>query len=129
MKDLKRTRAPDGKKQSVFDNIEPMSWNKFIEEKIQKAIADGEFDNLKGTGRPIDMQAYFNTPAEYRMGHSLLKSNNFVPEEVELLREIGLLKEKIKTAADEAEKTLLNKTLNERSLALSMILERNRRKR
>lgn len=106
-----------------------MSLHKFIEEKIQQAIADGEFDNLEGRGRPIDMNAYFNTPAEYRMGHSLLKGNNFIPEEVEILREIGLLKEKIKTVPDEAEKKRLNKALNERSLALSILLERNRRKR
>ncbi len=105
-----------------------MDLDKFIEEKIQKAIADGEFDNLKGAGKPIDMEAYFSTPSEYRMGHSLLKANNFVPEEVEILREIGLLKEKIKTAADDSEKKFLTKTLNEKTLALSILLERNKRK-
>lgn len=106
-----------------------MSLSKFIEEKISQAIADGEFDNLKGKGEPIDLNAYFNTPAEYRMGHSVLKANNFVPEEVEILREVGLLKEKIKTSNDEAEKKVLNKTLNEKSLALSIMLERNKRRK
>lgn len=106
-----------------------MSLSKFIEEKIQKAIADGEFENLEGKGKPLDMEAYFNTPSEYRAGHSLLKSNNFVPEEVEILREIGLLKEKIKLVSDETEKKSLNKTLNEKSLALSILLERNKRRR
>lgn len=106
-----------------------MSLSKFIEEKISQAIADGEFENLKGKGEPIDLNAYFNTPAEYRMGHSVLKANNFVPEEVEILREVGLLKEKIKDVTDEAEKKNLNKILNEKQLALSIMLERNRRKR
>ena len=106
-----------------------MSLEKIIEEKIQKAIENGEFENLKGAGKPIDMDAYFNTPSEYRAGYSLLKANNFVPEEVEILREIGLLKEKIKTVSDESEKKFLTKTLNERSLALSLLLERNKRKR
>lgn len=106
-----------------------MSYSKFIEEKILKAIADGEFENLKGKGEPIDLNSYFNTPAEYRMGHSMLKANNFVPEEVEILREIGLLKEKIKTLTDEAEKKILNKTLNEKSLTLSILLERNKRRK
>ena len=77
-------------------------------------MTDGEFENLAGRGKPIDMDAYFNTPSEYRMGHSLLKANNFVPEEVEILREIGLLKEKIKTVSDESEKKFLTKTLNEK---------------
>ena len=106
-----------------------MSLSKFIEEKISKAIADGEFENLKGKGEPIDLNSYFNTPAEYRMGHSMLKANNFVPEEVEILREIGLLKEKIKNESDETKRKSLNKTLNEKTLALSIILERNKRRR
>ena len=106
-----------------------MSLEKIIEEKIQKAIENGEFENLKGAGKPIDMDAYFNTPSEYRAGYSLLKANNFVPEEVGILREIGLLKEKIKNVSDESEKKVLTKTLNERSLALSLLLERNNRKR
>jgi hypothetical protein len=66
---------------------------KIIEEKIQKAIANGEFDNLKGKGKPIDLTAYFNTPSEYRVGHSLLKANKFIPEEVEILKDVGFLKE------------------------------------
>ena len=105
-----------------------MSLEKFVEEKIQKAIENGEFDNLKGKGKPLDMATYFNTPSEYRAGFSLLKANNFVPEEVEILKEIGLLKEKIKTLEDESEKKTLTKILNEKSLALSILLERNRRK-
>lgn len=106
-----------------------MSFSKFIEEKISQAIADGEFENLKGKGEPIDLNSYFNTPAEYRMGHSMLKANNFVPEEIEIMREIGLLKEKIKTISEDSEKKTLTKALNEKSLALSMLLERNKRKR
>lgn len=106
-----------------------MSLSKFIEEKISQAIADGEFENLKGKGEPIDMDAYFNTPAEYRMSHSMLKANNFVPEEVEIMREIGVLKEKIKALTDEAEKKALNKILNEKTLVLSIMLERNKRRK
>lgn len=31
-----------------------MELSKFVEEKIQKAIDEGEFDNLAGRGKPID---------------------------------------------------------------------------
>lgn len=81
-----------------------MSIEKFIEEKIQKAIADGEFKNLKGAGKPINLDAYFAAPADVRVGYTLLKNNDFVPMEVEILREIGELKEKIKTCSNENEK-------------------------
>ena len=106
-----------------------MSLQKFIEEKIQKAIADGEFKNLKGAGKPINLDAYFNTPEDFRVGYTLLKNNDFVPAEIVLLQEIGKLKEKIKTCVDEEKKKKLTKSLNEKSLTLSIILERNKRKK
>lgn len=106
-----------------------MSLEKIIEEKILEAIANGEFDNLEGTGKPINLDDYFATPEDLRVGQALLKSNKFVPEEVDLLKEIGQLKEKNNDCQDEAEKAKLTNLLNEKTLALSIILERNKRKR
>ena len=105
-----------------------MSIESAIEEKIKQAIARGEFDNLAGKGKPIDLDAYFNTPEDLRMGYSILKSNDFVPAEIEMLREIGILRTELKDSTDEAERAALSKKLNDRSLALTLILERNRRK-
>ena len=59
-----------------------------IEEKIRRSIEAGHFDNLEGHGKPLDLTAYFNTPEDLRLAYSLLKSNEFVPEEVEMLKEI-----------------------------------------
>lgn len=106
-----------------------MSIEKSIEEKIRKAMDEGEFDNLKGAGKPLNFDGYFNTPEDIRLGYTLLKNNDFVPEEVELLKEIGALREKVKACAGEAEKQSLTKKLNEKALALTLILERNKRKR
>lgn len=106
-----------------------MSLEKLLDEQIKKAIAEGKFDNLKGAGKPLDLDGYFATPEDIRVGYTLLKNNDFVPEEIELLKEIGTLREKIKNCVDDDEKKVLNKKLNERNLALTMILERNKRKR
>ena len=105
-----------------------MNLEKFVEEKIKQAIEVGEFDNLKGAGKPMDLEEYFNAPPEARASYSLLKSNNFVPEEVEILKEIGLLREKIEVCSEAEKKRALTKTLNEKSLALRLMLERNKRK-
>ena len=106
-----------------------MSLEKLLDDQIQKAIAEGKFDNLKGAGTPLDLDGYFATPEDIRVGYTLLKNNDFVPEEIELLKEIGILREKIKNCAIEDEKKVLSKKLNEKNLALTMILERNKRKR
>ena len=95
---------------------------------IGDAIARGEFDNLEGEGKPIDLDAYFATPADLRVGYSVLKSSKFVPEEVDRIKEIGELREKLANCPpDEIPK--LTKLLRERELALSLILERNKRRK
>lgn len=101
-----------------------MDLTKLAEEKIAEAVERGEFDNLEGAGEKIDLTAYFNTPAEFRLGYSILRSNRFVPGEVTLLNEIAELKEKISTAAA-GTREKLEKDLGEKQLALAMLLERN----
>jgi len=106
-----------------------MSLDKVLEEQIQRAMSEGKFDNLKGAGKPLNLDDYFATPEDIRVGYTLLKNNDFVPAEVILLKEIGELRAQIDACVDAQEKTSLTKNLNEKSLALSLILERNKRKR
>lgn len=99
---------------------------RFIEEEIQKAIAEGKFSGLKGEGKPLNLDEYFAAPEDLRAAYSLLKSHNMVPQEVELMREISNLKEKIKLCADDNERYKLTNALNEKSMAFALILERNK---
>jgi len=105
-----------------------MSIESAIEQKIKEAMARGEFDNLSGSGKPLDLDAYFNTPEDLRMAFSMLKSNDFVPEEVEIFKEIAELREKIAAGGDESEKNTLRKRLDERTLVLSLLLDKRRRR-
>lgn len=103
-----------------------MSIESAIEQKIREAMERGEFDNLAGRGKPLDLDAYFNTPEDLRMAFAMLKSNDFVPEEVEIFKEIAELKEKLPRAGDEAERAELQKRLHDRTLALSLLLDKRR---
>jgi len=40
---------------------------KFIDEQIRRAIEAGQFDDLPGRGKPLDLRAYFETPEDLRM--------------------------------------------------------------
>ena len=106
-----------------------MSIEKFIDQQVQAAIARGEFDGLEGEGRPLNLDAYFATPEDVRLGYSMLKSNDFVPEEVDRLKEIAELKEKLTQTTDEVDREKITKLLSQKFLALSLLLERNKRKR
>jgi DnaJ-like protein len=104
-----------------------MSIEKAIEERIREAIARRDFDNLPGKGKPIDLEAYFSTPEDLRIAFAMLKSNDFVPEEVEIAREIGGLKERLAASTDADERASVTRLLNEKALALRLLLERRRR--
>jgi hypothetical protein len=106
-----------------------MSVESAIEQKIKEAMARGEFDNLPGAGKPIDLEAYFNTPEDMRMAFAMLKSNEFVPEEVEIFKEISELDEKIKTCSDEGERERLAAEREERRLKLTLLLDARRRRK
>jgi hypothetical protein len=104
-----------------------MSIESAIEQKIREAMERGEFDDLGGKGKPLDLDAYFNTPEDLRMAYSILKSNDFVPEEVEIFREIAEIQTRLETSTDENERDDLSKRIDERRLSLKLLLERRTR--
>ena len=77
-----------------------MSFEKVVEDQIRKAIADGEFENLRGKGRALELESYFQTPAPLRLAYSMLKSAEFVPEEVRLMQEIAEAKQELSSCTD-----------------------------
>ena len=106
-----------------------MSFDKLVEEKIREAMANGEFDNLPGKGKPIDMDAYFAAPEDMRVAYSLLKNSGFIPEEIDLLKEIDSLKAALeKSTTDDARKQIKRK-IDEKVLRFNLLVERYRGRR
>ena len=106
-----------------------MSIEKFVEEQVRRAIEAGEFDNLPGKGKPIDLKAYFDTPEDLRMAYSILKSNNFLPEEVEMLKEIEALKKRLDSCSDEVQQGQFRKEITDKTAAVNMLIEKRKYKR
>ena len=94
---------------------------KAVEEAIQAARARGEFDDLKGRGKPLDHSDYFSQPEELRLAHHLLRNAGFVPREVELMREIGELQERLRACTQDAERAPLTRELNRRRAELDLL--------
>ena len=106
-----------------------MSFHRHADEKIKEAIARGEFDNLPGKCKPLDLDAYFATPENLRMGYSILKSADIIPEEMELLKQIEGLKKSLDSCTSQIEKTAIQKQLSEKITNFNMRMERYRKKR
>ena len=106
-----------------------MSFQKSVDEKIEEAIARGEFDNLPGKGEPLDLDAYFATPEHLRMGYSILKNADIIPEEIELLRQIEGLKKSLVSSITPTEKKALRQQLSEKLTNLNIRMEYTRKGR
>ena len=105
-----------------------MSFQKNVDKKIEEAIARGEFDNLPGKGKPLDLDAYFATPEDLRIGYSLLKTADIIPEEMELLKQIEGLNKSLDSCASQIEKRTIQRQLSEKITNLNMRMERYRKK-
>jgi hypothetical protein len=105
-----------------------MSFHRNADDKIKEAIAKGEFDNLPGKGKPLDLDAYLATPEDLRMGYSILKSANIIPEEIELLKQIERLKKSLDSCPSQIEQRAIQKQLSEKITNFNMRMERYRKK-
>jgi hypothetical protein len=103
-----------------------MSFVKIVESIIQEAQARGEFENLPGKGKPIDLTEYFNTPEDVRVAQTLLKNAGMVSIEIELLQDIAALKETLNTSK-ESQKEKVRKQLKEKQLQFNLLMERRKR--
>ena len=65
----------------------------YVEELIQEAQERGEFSNLPGMGKPLNLEDESNA-GDNAMAYHILKSNGFAPAEIELAKEIRTERER-----------------------------------
>ena len=106
-----------------------MSFDKIVEALIKEAQERGEFDNLPGQGKPIDLSAYFETPEEVRLAQSVLKNAGMTSPEVQLLREIAELRQLQEAVTDEAKKQEIRKRIDQKQMEFNLMMERQKRQR
>ena len=73
---------------------------KIAEQKIREAIERGEFDNLEGRGKPLDLRDESWVPEDLRMAYKILKNAGCLPAELELRKEVMNLRDLLHTIDD-----------------------------
>lgn len=101
---------------------DPFFW--MMEKKVREAIERGELDNLPGKGKPLDLEEPppFVSRDAWRM-MKILKNAGIIPPEVQLLKEVYELREKLKTETNEAERARLTSLLREKELQAQTKIE------
>lgn len=62
-----------------------MSW--LVEQRIQESMRNGEFEDLPGHGKPMELEDLSGVPEELRMSFKIMRNSGLVPEEVSLRAE------------------------------------------
>jgi hypothetical protein len=96
------------------------------ESKIRAAIDRGDFDNLPGMGQPLQLEDLSHVPPELRMAYKLLKNNGFLPEEMELQKEIHSLDDLIAKSINPEDRKALAKQRFKLNLHYKILMERRR---
>ncbi len=66
----------------------PRSWEGVADKAIREAIERGDFENLPGQGKPLDLSENPFTPREWRLAYKILKDAGAAPEWIEQDKEI-----------------------------------------
>ena len=99
-------------------------FGRIAEAKITAAMQRGEFDDLPGAGRPLELEDLSHIPAHMRLGYKVLRNADALPPEVELRRENYSLGKLIDASSDPAEREELRRRRRENEVRYSLLTER-----
>lgn len=94
-----------------------MRFDKMAEQQIKKAQAEGQFDNLKGVGKPLKEQA--GPSSTLTSGFGIMAEAGVVPREIELRKLIDAQREALNNS-EEGDRKDIMKTLADLQLRLSI---------
>ncbi|WP_312473593.1 DnaJ family domain-containing protein [Neobacillus sp.] len=94
------------------------------EDRIKKGYKDGEFDNLAGFGKPLQLEDLSGIPEELRMAYKLLKNAGYTQEEGRLRQEMTSIGDLINKCDDSSEKENLQKQFNEKLLRFNQLMSK-----
>jgi len=95
------------------------STEELVEEQIRKARERGDFDNLPGAGKPIDLSENPYEPPDMRMTLRILKNNDFTPFWIQLGKDIDADTAKLWQEVEKFKRYSINFT-NEKHMALAI---------
>ncbi len=82
------------------------------EKRINEAIQRGEFDNLPGSGEPLNLEDDRQIPDDLRLAYKVLRNADCLPPELELKKEIRTAEGLLSALKDESAKYRQIKKIN-----------------
>lgn len=83
-----------------------------VEERIKKAQQNGDFNDLPGSGKPLELNADQHIPEDLRLPYKILKNADCLPEEILLKKEIQRTEDLLAAMPDTADRYKTMRKLN-----------------
>jgi hypothetical protein len=95
------------------------------ERRILEAMERGEFDDLPGKGKPLELEDDDPmVPEELRMAYRIMKNAGMLPPELELRKEILRLSDLLDAVRDEGERRARRRELDYKLMKLNLMRQR-----
>ena len=101
-----------------------MSYRNPVDAIVARAIANGEFDDLPGQGKPLELDDESGVPEDMRMSFRVMKNFGVAPPEVEELNKLAEMRATLAEENDPDERERLSQAISTHESVLRMKLER-----
>ncbi|WP_373894823.1 DnaJ family domain-containing protein [Virgibacillus natechei] len=100
----------------------------FVEEQIKKAVDNGEFEDLPGKGKPLNLHDDLQgVPPELRMGYKILKNAGYLTEETDKNKKDVSMDDLLTSATGNKEKNEVQNKLEFEAFAREKKLHKNKK--
>lgn len=96
------------------------------EQRIKKAYEDGEFKELPGFGKSLNLDDDLGVPQELKMAHRMMKNAGYTTDEMNVKKEMMRIEDLLRVCDDDLEKQELKKSLSENMLKYNAMLSKKR---
>lgn len=91
-----RPEVQEARGQAYLDRVDSL-----VDQQIRAAQEEGKFNNLPGYGKPLPKDQGYDLDAGSWMANRVLKQSGFVPDWVELRKEIAAERDQVKQALED----------------------------
>ncbi|MFN8440691.1 MAG: DUF1992 domain-containing protein [Caldilineaceae bacterium] len=91
----------EGKESAIEKAAGPIQeWRDVVSQRIEEAMREGQFDNLRNKGKPLKLERNPFVPQDMEMAYHILENNDLPPgwitERTALLKDIDRFREKLR---------------------------------
>jgi DnaJ family protein C protein 28 len=97
MTDSPREDRDEKKDKQPLNRAARRNFDALIDQHIRAAEEAGQFDNLSGAGKPLDLDDDDRVPEELRAGFRMLKNAGYAPPWIELQKSIADEQQRLET--------------------------------